>query len=106
MKPIHIHRRPGPKMGKYIGPWISARLHEWNEIGKPLQLFESYYHREDANARELYLHVRALCVSLANYKEQYAVARSLFAFADSNTARLNGITGGVQLGYNYQFSQQ
>src|SRR5262245_34069673 len=26
------------------------------------------------------------------------------AFADSNTARLNGIIGGGQIGYNYQFS--
>ena len=56
---------------------ISTRLHEWNEIGEPLQLFESYHHREDASARELYLHVRALCVSLANDKEQYGVARRI-----------------------------
>jgi outer membrane immunogenic protein len=26
------------------------------------------------------------------------------AFADSNTARLNGVIGGGQIGYNYQFS--
>ena len=56
---------------------ISKRLHEWNEIGQPLQLFESHRHREDASARELYLHVRALCVELANEKEQFATARSL-----------------------------
>jgi outer membrane immunogenic protein len=31
---------------------------------------------------------------------------STFAFADSNTARLNGIIGGGQLGYNYQFAPQ
>jgi hypothetical protein len=56
---------------------ISRRLHEWNEIGEPLQLFESHLHREDPAARELYLHVRELCLWLANEKQQYSIARRI-----------------------------
>jgi uncharacterized membrane protein (UPF0127 family) len=56
---------------------IGTTLRRWNEIGRPLQLFESHMHREDALARDLYLHVRALCLWLANEKELYVTAQKI-----------------------------
>jgi tetratricopeptide (TPR) repeat protein len=56
---------------------IERTLREWNEIGNPLQLFESHMHREDALARDLYLHVRDLCLWLANEKNLYLTAQKI-----------------------------
>jgi hypothetical protein len=56
---------------------IADALRRWSEFGEPLQLFESHMHREDAQARELYLHVRDLCIWLANEKEQFDTARKI-----------------------------
>ena len=56
---------------------IAESLRHWNEIGQPLQLFESHMHREDALARDLYFHVRELCLWLANDKGQFAVAQKI-----------------------------
>jgi hypothetical protein len=56
---------------------IPGALRRWNELGEPLQLFESYMHREDAQTRELYLYVRNLCIWLANEKGQFDTARQI-----------------------------
>jgi hypothetical protein len=56
---------------------IADALRRWSEFGEPLQLFESHMHREDAQARELYLHVRNLCIWLASEKEQFDTARKV-----------------------------
>jgi hypothetical protein len=68
--------RNNPKNERAIEQ-IGAALRRWNEFGEPLKLFESHMHREDAQARELYLHVRNLCIWLANEKEQFDTARQI-----------------------------
>jgi hypothetical protein len=68
--------RNDPKNEREIGQ-IADALRLWSELGKPLQLFESHMHREDAQARDLYLHVRDLCIWLANEKEQFDTARKI-----------------------------
>jgi hypothetical protein len=68
--------RSDPKSERAIEQ-ISGALRQWNAYGQPLQLFESHMHREDAQARELYLHVRDLCLWLANDKEQFDTARKI-----------------------------
>jgi hypothetical protein len=56
---------------------ITDALRRWREIGEPLQVFESHMHREEAQARELYLYVRDLCIWLANEKKQFDTARKI-----------------------------
>jgi hypothetical protein len=68
--------RENPKNEDAVDQIVRA-LREWNEIEEPIQLFESHMHREDTLARELYLHVRELCIWLANKKEQFDIARKI-----------------------------
>jgi hypothetical protein len=68
--------RNDPKNEHAIKQIVDA-LRRWSEFGEPLQLFESYMRREDVQARELYLHVRDLCIWLANEKGRFQTARKI-----------------------------
>lgn len=50
-------------------------LRGWNEIARPLRLFESHMNREEPQARELFMLVRELCIWLANEQQEYEPAR-------------------------------
>jgi hypothetical protein len=50
---------------------ISTCLHDWEEVARPMQVFEAHMSREEREARELYLAVRDLCLWLANERGEY-----------------------------------
>lgn len=52
-------------------------LRQWNEIGEPIQLFNSYLQRDEPLAREIYEHVRELCVWLNNDKSLSETAHTI-----------------------------
>ena len=56
---------------------ITIALHHWNEIEQPLQLFEAHMNREEPHGRDLYFHVRDLCLWLANEKAEYETAKRI-----------------------------
>lgn len=52
-------------------------LRQWNEIGEPVQIFESYLQREEPLAREIYEHVRELGAWLNNKKSLSETAHTI-----------------------------
>jgi len=56
---------------------IADTLHAWNVIALPAQLYEAHLNREEAQAKELYLQVRDLCLWLANENDEYEIARTI-----------------------------
>jgi hypothetical protein len=66
--------RGNPKNTESIAK-ILRELRRWSEIAHPLQLFESHMHREEPQARDLFLQVREVCIWLANDQQAYEVAR-------------------------------
>jgi hypothetical protein len=52
-------------------------VREWSEIAEPLQMYEAHLLRDDPHTRDIYEHIRTLCIRLNDRHKQYEVARKI-----------------------------
>jgi hypothetical protein len=52
-------------------------VREWSEIAEPLQMYEAHLLRDDPHTRDIYEHIRTLCIRLNDKHKQYEVARKI-----------------------------
>jgi hypothetical protein len=70
-----IKRRQG-KLGDLVGN-ISDLLRQWDDFNQPVQIYEQSQGHEEGRSKQVFEKVRAICLELANERDEFSSARVL-----------------------------